>query len=363
MNLRELIDVDAAVRSGLLQRAACLAERLPDADGRTWITLAFERDRELLAASIVACWLRGHGAAVCENALRDRIQPVLDHERSAMLLHDTPSGRTLQVARLLEGVELPAAPPELPELTMRDALAVHVQNDDGAQTWCTWSPRALAAAIDALPEADDVDGERREYTPGFLPALFHNCLRPLRRGAAAAEASTPVGLRAHLAGAPDNPPATFPDGVARDPNGQVLLAEWHLQQGLGRRGQQVTRELVFAAQLHDDGAATVRTTLPRDYLFFEGHFEGYPVLAGGVQLHNMLLPALRALCGELPDVTALDGLKFLARMAPGDDIDIRLEPNDDRTRVSFAFVHGERRCTVGRVTFAAALPAFSPTAR
>ena len=65
------------------------------------VALAFGRDRRAFAASLLACWLRGHGAAVVENALRERIMAVLAHPSVVDLLHDTDSGRPLQVPRLL----------------------------------------------------------------------------------------------------------------------------------------------------------------------------------------------------------------------------------------------------------------------
>ena len=35
------------------------------------------------------------------------------------------------------------------------------------------------------------------------------------------------------------------------------------------------------------------TSIPEDYVYFEGHFRGYPVLAGVVQLHELVLPSVR----------------------------------------------------------------------
>jgi 3-hydroxymyristoyl/3-hydroxydecanoyl-(acyl carrier protein) dehydratase len=124
----------------------------------------------------------------------------------------------------------------------------------------------------------------------------------------------------------------------------------------------VTRDLAWRRLPVDGpagGAVQWRTTIPADYAFYDGHFDGYPVLAGGVQLHELVLPCLAASCGELPPVRALDGVKFLARNVPGDTIDVVLRRHAEPERIQFEIRRGETRCTTGRATFAAPVPVFS----
>ena len=66
----------------------------------------------------------------------------------------------------------------------------------------------------------------------------------------------------------------------------------------------------------------MRCRIPDNYVFYEGHFTDYPVLAGGAQLHELVLPCLRLLCATLPPLEKLDNIKFLARVQPGDLIDV-----------------------------------------
>jgi hypothetical protein len=125
--------------------------------------------------------------------------------------------------------------------------------------------------------------------------------------------------------------------------------------GLGRGGQPVTRELRWTLLASSAEEATWRTELPRDYVFYEGHFDGYPVLAGGVQLHELVLPQLRASAGALPALQRLDGVKFLARFAPGETIDLTLKRSAEGDKVTFEIRRGETRCTTGRLHFAASV--------
>jgi 3-hydroxymyristoyl/3-hydroxydecanoyl-(acyl carrier protein) dehydratase len=70
--------------------------------------------------------------------------------------------------------------------------------------------------------------------------------------------------------------------------------------------------------------ASVRVRVPPDYAFFDGHFPGYPVLAGAVQLHEFVLPCLRRVRGGRPAVRRIAGLKFPRRIRPGDAVEVRL---------------------------------------
>lgn len=404
MLLEDWIRLQPGEREDLLRDARRVAAQLPPATGpgRT-VALAFGRDLRAFRASIVACWLRGYGAAVVENDLRERIMPVLEHPSVDHLLHDTGSGRAIQVPALLARDDEPGedAPAELRGLAPSPMLLVHVQDDDGDVTWCAWGPAELAAAADA---AGRWDGPRSPApsTPGKLGQLFCTTLAPMRGAApltpsservegvevpgAPATASRHAAMLAELcaedgvddaavvhhadgrplvalsgARAPEVaarlPDALAVDAVPRDPNGQPMRAALCLKFGLGRSGAPVTRTLAWREVARGPDEATWRTEVPSDYLFYEGHFEGYPVLAGGVQLHELVLPRLRASAGDLPALEQLDGVKFLARFVPGDTVDVTLRRLDDPQRVTFEVRRGETRCTTGRMSFAAPVAA------
>lgn len=437
MNLAELFAITPNGHAELLQRAAHIQQHLPPASPGSLVALAFDSDREAFVASLLATWMQGHGAAVVENTLRERILPVLEHESVVMLLHDTDSGRTLQVPRLL-ATEHPQSRAEsnsqvLPALAAQPLLCVHVQTEDGRQQWCSWLAHELADAIDAVADsvpvadsiavahsdavadsiavADSLDSKdlaslptAKQQSPGLLRSLFADTLVPLRRGDKASATDTtgaefdipgaisvasPYRLHidelqakpgitdAEVVGAPDGrelialagpgatkllsqlPHARSFDPIPRDQNGQPQVAELFLAFGLGRTGQPVQRQLEWLPVPSAEAGAevTLRTTVPSNYLFYEGHFATYPVLAGGVQLHELVLPCLHILCGSLPELEQLDGIKFLARIAPGDTIDVELQRSDDPRKVTFEIKKDAVRCTTGRLAFACELPA------
>lgn len=145
------------------------------------------------------------------------------------------------------------------------------------------------------------------------------------------------------------------EAVPRDPNGRVDFGDLCARLGRGRDGARVTRELSWRSELEDGGdEQRYRTQLPRRYAFFEGHFTTYAVLAGGVQLQELVLPCIRAARPAIGPLERLDGVKFLARIAPGDELVVRLSGLSEGRRVQFEIWCGDTRCTSGKLHFAAA---------
>lgn len=97
--------------------------------------------------------------------------------------------------------------------------------------------------------------------------------------------------------------------------------------------------------------ATVEVRVPTDYVHFEGHFDGYPILAGVVQLHEILLPLVRQVRPELGELQSLQQLKFLGRISPGDAISVTLRFPASSPACDFEIVRGTRRCSAGRLCF------------
>ena len=395
MNAYDWIRCEGDDRARLVCDAEAIAHRLPPPSEGSLVALAFGHDRRAFAASLLACWLRGHGAAVVENALRERIMPVLEREGVVYLLHDTGSGRTLQVPALLaerkhdaggrvEAAELPA-----------QMLVLHAQTEDGDLHWCRWTPAELATAVDEVAALTPTRSDATA-TPGLLASLFADTLSWLRgeaafepapgriddlevRGAPKVASRHRVQLAQLLERADINDAAIVHDrqgrpqlalvgpgaaalaaatagaraldAIPRDPNGHPLRPELCLAFGLGRDGQEVSRNVRCELLSCTADRACVRVEVPPDYLYYEGHFDGYPVLAGGVQLHELVLPQLRALVGELPTLEQLDNVKFLARFVPGDVLELTLERQQDARRATFAVQRGETRCTTGRLHF------------
>lgn len=94
-----------------------------------------------------------------------------------------------------------------------------------------------------------------------------------------------------------------------------------------------------------------RTAIPTDYRYFEGHFRGYPVLAGVVQLHELVLPCLRRVRPDLEVLKALSGLKFSKRLGPGEAVEVLLRWKRSSADVHFEICRDGHRCTQGLLVF------------
>lgn len=94
-----------------------------------------------------------------------------------------------------------------------------------------------------------------------------------------------------------------------------------------------------------------RVHLPDDYAWFEGHFEGYPVLAGAAQLKALLVPAIEDAYPDLGPLRRLTRLRWNDRILPGDTLDIRLERRRDDPVVRCKIARDGRTCTAGTLRF------------
>ena len=69
---------------------------------------------------------------------------------------------------------------------------------------------------------------------------------------------------------------------------------------------------------------TIALTIPADWHFFRGHFEDMPILAGVVQLNEIVLRQLRACWPEHRRLRRVIGLKFRRPIGPGDAVELQL---------------------------------------
>jgi len=92
--------------------------------------------------------------------------------------------------------------------------------------------------------------------------------------------------------------------------------------------------------------------VPTDLLYFQGHFEGDPILPGVVQLDGAVLPLVEEAWPELEgSLRRVMRLKFIAPIRPGDGIQVHLERRDDPNRVTFRIDRQETTCTRGTLCF------------
>lgn len=109
----------------------------------------------------------------------------------------------------------------------------------------------------------------------------------------------------------------------------------------------VVRELA-----RSDTGVTLELTVPEDLLYFDGHFDGAPILPGVVQLdwavgfgrHYFALPAL------FRDVAAL---KFQQVITPGAVVTLELQHDAIKHSVQFRYISGAGPHASGRIVFSA----------
>lgn len=109
----------------------------------------------------------------------------------------------------------------------------------------------------------------------------------------------------------------LPTGIPRDGFGRPIQ-RWILRLlGLGPTGEP------RATTLRTDREGDVlRVHVPEDYRWFDGHFEGYPILPAAVQLHALIVPLARAEGWLEGEVLRFERLKFSGRIEPGADLNV-----------------------------------------
>lgn len=158
-------------------------------------------------------------------------------------------------------------------------------------------------------------------------------------------------------------PATVPrrlllvESLPREPTGKLPRHALMALFGLRPDGSIPAAALVLEEprRRHEAEVEVVeaRVQVPRDYIYFEGHFDGYPVMAAVVQLHELLLPLVEQVRPGLGQPRELLRLKFLGRISPGDALRVTLRFAGERD-CDFEIANDRERCSAGRLRFGAA---------
>lgn len=129
----------------------------------------------------------------------------------------------------------------------------------------------------------------------------------------------------------------------------------------GKRDRRAARALLDAAEetrpldwVVLERTATLvreRTSLPRNFPAFRGHFPEAPVLPAVALLDSLVLPRVRAAFPPLSRLTGLSRWKLTAPLLPGEEVTIHLELRE-ATRVDFTISAGARVASTGRAFFA-----------
>ena len=176
-----------------------------------------------------------------------------------------------------------------------------------------------------------------------LGAAGRECLQSEGRRAVA------QALRRHLAGHFDAVLLPrhwrFPERLPVDARGKLTVAALAGLFVDGVLFPEVTR-------VEGDGARTVRFDLrvTPEIGHFTGHFPGAAILPGVVQVDwavhfaHLHLPLRGAF-------SALENLKFLSVIQPGEELSLSLEWDAERQRLDFSYAGAGRKCSAGRIVF------------
>ncbi len=108
--------------------------------------------------------------------------------------------------------------------------------------------------------------------------------------------------------------------------------------------------------LEMDGTAFARTyVFPENFVGFEGHFPGNPILPGVVQLMAGAMTAAEATSYPGPlnwSATSISRAKFLKQVGPGNELRIKgsLKPGEDTTSATVTITMDDELAATFRVT-------------
>jgi len=127
------------------------------------------------------------------------------------------------------------------------------------------------------------------------------------------------------------------DALPREDNGKLMRA----------------RLLALFAESAGPEQRTIALTIPADWHFFRGHFDDFPILAGVVQLNEIVMRQVQACWPEHRQLRRVTSLKFRKPIGPGDALELDLERTPPG-KIKFELRRGDAVASSGTFEFAAA---------
>ncbi|GGA37201.1 acyl-CoA synthetase [Dyella nitratireducens] len=112
------------------------------------------------------------------------------------------------------------------------------------------------------------------------------------------------------------------------------------------------RDPVVVAEHQQDGVWTLALLVPRDLVYFAGHFPQAPVLPGVVQIAWALALATPRF-GTPARCKRMEALKFQRLLRPGDRVELMLRYDTGRQTLHFAYRDGDKAYSSGRLAWSA----------
>lgn len=139
----------------------------------------------------------------------------------------------------------------------------------------------------------------------------------------------------------------LPAGDNGKPTRAMLLSLFDAESG--------RRDLTLTCRAHERTPSAELVELegevPSDLIWFRGHFEGYPILPGVVQLNQLVMAECRRLWPELGALRRLSRVKFRKRIGTGDRIALRLKREHAGRAVGYEITSAGESCSSGTLEF------------
>jgi 3-hydroxymyristoyl/3-hydroxydecanoyl-(acyl carrier protein) dehydratase len=153
------------------------------------------------------------------------------------------------------------------------------------------------------------------------------------------------------------------DALQRDADYTGISITWRLLDALpaSTSAQQIDgwlqaplpRDALLLDEQRRDGVWTLTLRVPLDLAYFLGHFPQAPVLPGAVQIAWALAFAATRL-DTPPRCHVMEALRFQQLLRPGDRVDLTLHGDKARNTLHFAYRHGDKVYSSGRLAWSAA---------
>ena len=163
-------------------------------------------------------------------------------------------------------------------------------------------------------------------------------------------------------------PVTLPrrfrcvDRIPRESNGKLPLQRWHeIFDGAAaedfevvcRRSRATEAVVVSGAAVEGTMWHEVELVVPKGLRYFQGHFDGYPILSGVVILNQIVLPEGRRVWPELRHLRGVSRLKFRRPIRPGAVLCLRLQRHPSELAYEFDVRSEGESYNSGTLTFGA----------
>lgn len=108
------------------------------------------------------------------------------------------------------------------------------------------------------------------------------------------------------------------------------------------------REPLVLAERRSGNEVVLELVVPRDLAYFDGHYDGFPLVPGAVQIHWVMLTIGR-LAGRRVSAQRMEAIKFRNVLRPAQHLTMRLEIDEAFSHATFTLGHESRVFSSGRI--------------